>query len=60
MSLIEINGVTALIGVYLTDQSDVQISRRISKVVLHEEYNAFNSVSRYKTHKKKTKSIFDI
>lgn len=51
--MIEISGVTALIGMYLTDQSDVQISRRISKVVLHEKYNAFNSVSRYK----KTKSI---
>lgn len=53
MSLIEINGVTALIvGMYLTDQSDVQMSRRISKVVFHEKYNAFNYVSRYK--KKKT------
>ena len=46
MSLIEINSVTALIGMYLADQSDVQMTRRISKVVVHEKYNAFNFVSR--------------
>ncbi|XP_046457506.1 chymotrypsinogen A-like [Daphnia pulex] len=42
LSLYEISSVTALIGMYLSDQSDVQMTRRITKVVLHDKYNAFN------------------
>ncbi|EFX78325.1 hypothetical protein DAPPUDRAFT_320584 [Daphnia pulex] len=42
MSLFEFSGVTVLVGMYLSDQSDVQMTRRISKVILHDKYNAFN------------------
>jgi len=41
LSLFELSGVTVLAGMFLSDQSDVQMTRRISKVVLHSRYNAF-------------------
>ncbi|XP_046457647.1 transmembrane protease serine 11D-like [Daphnia pulex] len=40
MSLFELSGVTVLVGMFLTDQSDVQMTRRISKLFLHRQFNA--------------------
>ena len=39
------SGVSVLIGMYKTDLSDVQMTRRMSKVVFHNKYNAANYVS---------------
>jgi hypothetical protein len=47
MSLLELSGVTVLVGMFLTDQSDVQMTRRISKIFLHRQYNAATYVSCY-------------
>ncbi|XP_046648370.1 chymotrypsinogen A-like [Daphnia pulicaria] len=41
MSLHEMSGVTVLVGMHKADQSDVQMTRRISKVILHNRYNTF-------------------
>ncbi len=49
MSLFEFSGVTVLVGMYSADQSDVQMTRRISKMFLHRQYNAATYVSRYTT-----------
>ncbi|XP_046457643.1 transmembrane protease serine 11D-like [Daphnia pulex] len=40
MSLYELSTVTVLVGMFKTDQSDVQMTRRISKLFLHRQYNA--------------------
>ena len=45
MSVYEISTVTDLIGMYKSDQTDVQMTRRISKVIIHGKYNAVNYVS---------------
>jgi hypothetical protein len=45
MSVYEISTVTVLIGMYKSDQTDVQMTRRISKVIIHGKYNAVNYVS---------------
>lgn len=45
MSLFEMSGVTVLIWMYKTDLSDVQMTRRMSKVVNYSKYNIANYVS---------------
>jgi len=40
MSVFDISGVTVLVGMFLKDQSDVQMTRRISKVAIHSKFNA--------------------
>jgi hypothetical protein len=45
LSVYEISGVTVLIGMHKIDFTDVQMTRRISKVVIHSGYNAANYVS---------------
>lgn len=39
------NGVTLLFGMHFSNLTDVQMTRRIGRVILHYEYNAFNYVS---------------
>ena len=39
------SGVSVLIGMYKTDLSDVQMTRRMSKVVIYNKYNAANYVN---------------
>ncbi len=45
MSVYEISTVTVLIGMYNSDQKDVQMTRRISKVIIHSRFNAATYVS---------------
>jgi hypothetical protein len=45
MSVFDISGVTVLVGMHKGDQTDVQMTRRISKVVIHSRYNAATYVS---------------
>jgi hypothetical protein len=46
MSVYEMSRLSALVGV--TSKSDVQMTRRIAKVVLHSKFNAAIYVSCYK------------
>jgi hypothetical protein len=41
----EISGVTVLVGMHRKDFTDVQMTRRISKVIIHSGYNAATYVS---------------
>jgi hypothetical protein len=56
MSSADMSSVTVLIGLYASDLSDIQMTRRISKVVLHSKYNAITYVSCYNFERK----YFDI
>ncbi|XP_046458167.1 chymotrypsinogen A-like [Daphnia pulex] len=40
MSLFQFSTVTILVGMFSVDQSDVQMTRRISKMFLHRQYNS--------------------
>ncbi|EFX78155.1 hypothetical protein DAPPUDRAFT_105418 [Daphnia pulex] len=40
LSLYELSTVTVLVGMFKTDQTDVQMTRRISKIFLHSQYNS--------------------
>ena len=47
MSIYDMKGVTILVG--MTSLTDVQMTRRPTKIVLHSKFNAFTYVSCYKT-----------
>ena len=46
LSVFEISTVTVLVGV--ASNTEIQMTRKISKVVLHNQYNAANYVSTYR------------
>ena len=47
MSLYQISTVTVTVGSYLALQTDAQMTRRVSKVVIHGQYNSATYVSCY-------------
>lgn len=50
MSAFEMQGVTVLIG--MTSQTDVQMTRRTTKIILNSKFNAFTYVSGAKKQKR--------
>ncbi len=45
MSVYDTSTVIVLIGMYKPDQTDVQMTRRINKVIIHSRFNAATYVS---------------
>jgi hypothetical protein len=50
LSLYDISGVTVSIGVTSGSPLSAEMTRRISKIVLHSRYNAANFVSFFRQH----------